>query len=90
MTKETKFFTHEILKVLNASSIKAGRNQNFHFDRLPIKAHQNYPVVLAFEHNGVEMRTEIIFNENGDRGWLDISFEEYEMLPAFTREVSDD
>lgn len=83
MTKETKFFDHKILKAFNESSIKAGRNQNFHFDQLPIKANQNYPVVMAFEHNGVEIRTEIIFNENGDRGLLDISFEEYELLPTF-------
>ena len=77
-----KFLTWEILKSINESSIRARRNRNFNFEKLPILPAEKYPVVFSMLHNDVEMRVQILFNDRGDRGFLDMSIEQFNSLPA--------
>jgi len=73
-----------MLKVINESSVKAGRNLNVYFDKLPIKDDGTmYPVTLHFTHNDVEVRTEIALNGEGATMLLDMSFEEFAVLPTY-------
>jgi hypothetical protein len=39
-------------------------------------------VVFAMIHNDVEMRVQVILNEKGLSGWLDIPFKIYDSLPS--------
>jgi len=77
----TKVLTWETLKQLNESSIKAGRNRNLYFEKLPIKREEFYPIFQAFPHNDMrEWRLRIILNQEGDAAYLDVSSEEYEAI----------
>ena len=78
--KTIKYMDYKILNLLNKSSVKSKRNKNFWLDKLPIDKAEHYPVVFNFPHNDTEMRTKLILNQNGDVGWLDISFEEYDKI----------
>jgi len=77
-----KYLTYDSLKRINASSVKAGRNRNLYFDRLPIDPVLKYPVVFDFIHNEREIRTRIVLNQKGESVWLDMSFEEFDGLPS--------
>ena len=78
----TKFLTYPILKTINESSIKAKRNRNVYFDRLPIKNDgTRYPVTFSMIHNDKEIRTQIVLNGKGDSILLDMSFQEFSVLP---------
>ena len=81
-SKTIKYMDYKILELLNKSSVKNKRNRNFWMDKLPIDKEGLYPVVLGFPHEGQEMRTKLMLNADGDVGWLDISFDEYEKLPV--------
>ena len=78
-----KYMDYNLLKQLNENSVKAKRNRNFWLDKLPINKDQLYTVASAISHNDREMRLRLTLNEQGDQGYLDISFAEYDALPAF-------
>ena len=46
-----------------------------------------FPIGLAFEHNGIEMRVMVIFNQSGARGYLDLSFNDFNKLKTIPREA---
>jgi putative restriction endonuclease len=82
MSRNTlKYLTWDLLVEINESSIKAGRNRTFHIERLPVKRSDLFPVAFWFPHNDKEIRTEIILNEKGTTGWLDMSMDEFTRLP---------
>ena len=79
-----KIMTYGLIKEINESSVKAGRNRNVYFEKLPIKDDSTiYPVTMSFIHNDVEMRVQIILNAKGEKITLDMSFEEYQRLPTY-------
>ena len=81
---EMKILTYGMIEQINKSSVKARRNRNVYFDKLPIKDNGDIsPVTLSFIHNEVEMRTQITLNGEGDSMALDMSFEEYDSLPTY-------
>ena len=79
--KTIKYMDYKILNLLNKSSVKHKRHKNFWMDKLPIDKDELYPVVSKFPLTGNEMSTKLILNQDGDVGWLDISFDEYDKLP---------
>ena len=87
--KITKYFTYDLLKRINTSSIRAKRNQNLVFNNLPIDPSELYPVVYSFSHNDVEMRAMILLNRSGERALLDMSFAEFDSLPSIDMEEDD-
>jgi len=40
-----------------------------------------FPVILNFIHNDWEQRCEILFNQNGLTGFLDMNCEDFQTLP---------
>ena len=79
--KTIKYMDYKILNLLNKRSVKQKRTKNFWMDKLPIDKDELYPVVSGFPLSGNEMSAKLILNQNGDVGWLDISFDEYAKLP---------
>tara|TARA_R110000751_G_scaffold68673_1_gene139753 strand:+ start:174 stop:512 length:339 start_codon:yes stop_codon:yes gene_type:complete len=78
-----KIMTYGLIKQINESSVKAGRNRNVYFEQLPIKDDGTmYPVTMSFIHNDVEMRTQIILNGEGEKITLDMGFDEFNALPT--------
>ena len=41
-----------------------------------------FPIIFALVHNYVEMRVQILLNEKGLSGLLDIRFKTYDSLPT--------
>ena len=79
-----KILNYTLLERINASSVKADRNRNVYFEKLPIKDDGTiYPVTMSFIHNDVEVRTQIILNSEGEAIMLDMSFEEFNALPTY-------
>ena len=79
-----KIMTYGLIKQINESSVKAGRNRNVDFEQLPIKDDGTiYPVTMSFIHNDVEMRTQIMLNRKGEMMALDMSLEEFHRLPTY-------
>ena len=86
--KEVRYLDYDILKLLNERSVEQDRDKNFFFDRLPINKEELYPVTIHYLHNegvpddnGLLMRIRIVLNREGDTGWLDITSDEYNLLP---------
>ena len=77
------YLNYDLLKKINANSIRAGRNQNLVFRTLPIERDELYPVVFSTLHNDIEVRTKIILNSHGGSVLLDMSIEEFNLLPRF-------
>jgi putative restriction endonuclease len=76
-----RYFTKKDLIRINNNSIKHKRNRTLepsHLKSLP--DNKLFPIDLALEHNGVEMRVMVIFNHSGARGYLDLSFNEFNKL----------
>ena len=76
-----KYFTKDDLIKLNKKSIEEKRNRNLvesFVEKLPKNI--MFPVVIAFVHNDMEMRTVIILDDKGNQGQLDISFKDYKSL----------
>jgi len=79
-----RILTYGLIKQINESSIKAGRNRNVYFEKLPIRDDATiYPVTLSFIHNDVEMRTMILLNGEGEAIALDMSMDEFAELPTY-------
>jgi|TARA_B100001964_G_scaffold47434_1_gene53015 putative restriction endonuclease len=76
-----RYFTKKDLIRINNNSIKHKRNRTLepsHLKSLP--DNKLFPIGLAFEHNGVEMRVMVVFNQSGAGGYLDLSFNEFNKL----------
>ena len=78
-----KVFTKEILRKANNLAIKHDRNRTLNKKTFMRRSSETlFPVVFAMVHNDVEMRVQIILNEKGLSGWLDIPFKTYDSLPS--------
>ena len=80
---EGRYLTYGLLTQINESSVMAGRNQNLP-EGIPsiVDSSERYPVLQAFVHNDVEIRTIIVMTRYGDCSVIEMSFEEYESLPV--------
>jgi len=84
-----KFMDYKILTYLNESSVNDGRNRNFWMENLPVNENHYFPVVFSMNHNDSEMRLKLVLNEQGDTGWLDVSFEEFDALPEYEGKIEE-
>ena len=80
----TKYYTKSELIRLNNKSIKENRNQCLSTEKLKnLNPKYIYPVMQTLFHNDKEMRTIILFDENNNKGILDISIIDYNKLNTF-------
>ena len=79
-----KYYTKSELIRLNNKSIKENRNQCLSTEKLKnLNPKYIYPVMQTLFHNDKEMRTIILFDENNNKGILDISIIDYNKLNTF-------
>ena len=82
-----KYFTKKELIKINNNSIKQNKNRTLEPKILKKLPNKLFPISLAFVHNDVEMRTMVIFNNLGDRGYLDMNFNEFNKLKSVPKEA---
>ena len=76
-----KVFTKEGLRKANNVAIKTNRNRTL--SKKVFKGRSNetlFPVTMAFPHNDVEMRVEVVLDQHGNVGMLDIPFRTFDTL----------
>ena len=82
--KKLKFLDLEALQALNENSIRAGRSQHLHPDRLLKLKRGRYNLNFQVEHEWAgrsDVRVCVVLNINGQTAWLDISPEEFAAVP---------
>lgn len=81
---EGKCFTKTELIHANKAAIREKRNRQLNEEFLEELPDEGlFPIALAFdEHNRGEIRVQIIFDEEGTRGFLDLSKNRYDLLPV--------
>ena len=81
--KNYKVFTKDVLREANNFAIKTNRNRTLNKKSFMKKSQETiFPIIFALVHNDVEMRVQILLNEKGLSGWLDIPFKTYDSLPT--------
>ena len=81
--KNYKVFTKDVLRKANNLAIKNNRNRTLNKKSFMKKSQETiFPIIFALVHNDVEMRVQILLNEKGLSGWLDIPFKTYDSLPT--------
>ena len=81
--KNYKVFTKDVLRKANNFAIKTNRNRTLNKKSFMRRSQETiFPIVFALVHNDVEMRVQILLNEKGLSGWLDIPFKTYDSLPT--------
>ena len=90
MSKKVKYLTKEQLIKLNNQSIKDNRNQNINnkvIENLPkynkVGSEKVFPIIWSMIHNDVEIRCLIQFDNNENKGLLDMSCTDYDKLPVY-------
>ena len=90
MSKKVKYLTKEQLIKLNNQSIKDNRNQNINnkvIEKLPkynkVGSEKVFPIIYSMIHNDVEIRCLIQFDNNENKGLLDMSCTDYDKLPVY-------
>ena len=90
MSKKVKYLTKEQLIKLNNQSIKDNRNQNINnkvIENLPkynkVGSEKVFPIIYSLIHNDVEIRCLIQFDNNENKGLLDMSCTDYDKLPVY-------
>jgi hypothetical protein len=79
---QVKYFNKESLVSANNRAITEGRNRTLRLDVLyKLDEDNKYPVTMAMDHNNKEIRVAVLLSCE-DKGFLDISYEEYENLPT--------
>ncbi|MEA4820932.1 MAG: HNH endonuclease [Erysipelotrichales bacterium] len=84
-----KYFTKWLLIEYNNAAIRENRNRQLkedYLDNLPDDIIM--PIILMFYHTRDEIRVQIILNKKGNTGFLDMSFERYEMLPQYKKDTN--
>ncbi|WP_447403054.1 HNH endonuclease (plasmid) [Lysinibacillus sp. fkY74-1] len=79
-----KYFTKKLLIEANNAAIREDRNRQLNEEYLKCLADDKvYPIVLSLdEHNRGEIRVQILFDEKGTRGFLDLTKDRYNRLPT--------
>ena len=81
--KNYKVFTKDVLRKANNFAIKTNRNRTLNKKSFMKKSQETiFPIIFALVHNDVEMRVQILLNEKGLSGWLDVPFKTYDSLPT--------
>ena len=81
--KNYKVFTKDVLRKANNFAIKTNRNRTLNKKFFMKRSQETiFPIIFALVHNDVEMRVQILLNEKGLSGWLDIPFKTYDSLPT--------
>ena len=90
MSKKVKYLTKEQLIKLNNQSIKDNRNQNINnkvIENLPkynkVGSEKVFPIIYSMIHNDIEIRCLIQFDNNENKGLLDMSCTDYDKLPVY-------
>ena len=90
MSRKVKYLTKEQLIKLNNQSIKDNRNQNINnkvIENLPkynkVGSEKVFPIIYSMIHNDVEIRCLIQFDNNENKGLLDMSCTDYDKLPVY-------
>ncbi|MGG3963765.1 HNH endonuclease [Heyndrickxia faecalis] len=80
---ENRYFTKKILIETNNAAIREKRNRQLKEDFLEkLPDNKVYPILHSFdEHNRGEIRVQIIFDEKGTKGFLDLTKNRYNLLP---------
>ena len=75
---------------LRTKSIKDNRNQNINnkvIENLPkynkVGSEKVFPIIYSMIHNDVEIRCLIQFDNNENKGLLDMSCTDYDKLPVY-------
>ena len=82
MSKSYKYMDFYLLKKLNNKARRLKKNRSISdmimnsLDKTKV-----FPVILNILHNDVEQRCQILFNEGGARGILDMDCEDFQTLP---------
>lgn len=79
-----KYFTKKLLIEANNAAIREDRNRQLNEEYLERLTDENvYPIMLSFdEHNRGEIRVQIMFDEKGTMGFLDLTKNRYNLLPT--------
>jgi len=90
MSRKVKYLTKEQLIKLNNQSIKDNRNQNINnkvIENLPkynkVGSEKVFPIIYSMIHNDLEIRCLIQFDNNENKGLLDMSCTDYDKLPVY-------
>ena len=90
MKRKIRYLTKEQLIKLNNQSIKDNRNQNINtkvIENLPkynkVGSEKVFPIIYSMIHNDVEIRCLIQFDNNENKGLLDMSCTDYDKLPVY-------
>ncbi len=68
---------------LNREAIRLNMNRTLIVEKIEnIPDPRRFPVMLAIDHNGNEMRVMFAINER-DMAFIDMTYEEYDRLPVF-------
>lgn len=81
---EDKYFTKKLLIEANNAAIREDRNRQLNKEYLDSLSDEKvYPILLSLdEHNRGEIRVQILFDEKGTRGFLDLTKNRYNLLPT--------
>lgn len=76
------YFNREELIAAAKEATRTNRNRQFNDNWIDLVAADTkyFTVVIAFPHNDVEMRVEIMMDSDGGTAWLDIPFQTFEAL----------
>ena len=90
MRRKIRYLTKEQLIKLNNQSIKDNRNQNINnkvIENLPkynkVGSEKVFPIIYSMIHNDIEIRCLIQFDNNENKGLLDMSCTDYDKLPVY-------
>jgi hypothetical protein len=80
--KTYKYMDFYLLKKLNNKAKRLKKNKSISdmvmdsLDKTKV-----YPIILNILHNDFEQRCQILFNQDGARGFLDMDCEDFQTLP---------
>ena len=82
---ETRFFTYDLLKRVNAEALRSKRNRSItNFDNLLINHTDLFPIAFSTVHNNVEVRVQVVLNPEGQTAWIDMPIKTFDKLPTAT------
>ena len=80
---QIKYFDKKLLVSANKEAIRSKRNRALKTKYLEKLPEDNlFPIVFSMVHNDVEMRLEVLLNETGDKGYIDVPFGTFDKLPS--------
>ena len=82
MRKLYRYISFDLLNKLNKKAVKNKKNRSLTDELIKsLDKTKVFPITMSLLHNDVEMRCEILFNQNGKTGFLDLDLKDYQSLP---------